>query len=169
MRWLIGFAALAVLAVTVLSLYVRLAPLDGRGAHVSPYAVSAPETPNWALAAPADGAPTTAPRTHDAPVFDGVSEDEIAARVDRILTQEMGAERVVAERYGPRPWNTYLVRSPLMGFPDFVTVLTADLEDGRTSVLIYSRSVYGRSDLGANAERVERLIERLRAGDGVAG
>lgn len=59
---------------------------------------------------------------------------------------------------------TYRVRTPLLRFPDDVTVQFVALDDGHSSLAIYSRSHYGYSDLGANQRRVEEWVSRLRQG-----
>lgn len=52
--------------------------------------------------------------------------------------------------------------TPLFGFPDAVTVRFLPLPDDRSTVAVYSRSHYGRSDLGANRERIEAWLGELR-------
>ncbi|WP_372885927.1 DUF1499 domain-containing protein [Shimia sp.] len=54
---------------------------------------------------------------------------------------------------------TYVSRTPIMGFPDYTTVITAG-----DDLLIYGRSRFGRRDLGVNAARVEGWIRALTAG-----
>lgn len=51
---------------------------------------------------------------------------------------------------------TYVTRSLFWGFPDYTTV---QREGG--DLLIHARSVFGRSDLGVNAARVDRWINAL--------
>ena len=57
----------------------------------------------------------------------------------------------------------YVQRTQLMRFPDLVSVRFYDLAGGQSSIAIYSRSVYGYSDMGTNRRRVERWLARLRA------
>lgn len=57
----------------------------------------------------------------------------------------------------------YVQRSRLLGFPDTMNVKIAALPDGRSAVLIYSRSLVGRSDLGVNRTRIERWVELIRS------
>jgi uncharacterized protein (DUF1499 family) len=59
---------------------------------------------------------------------------------------------------------TYRTRTPLLRFPDDVTVQFVALDEGRSSLAIYSRSHYGYSDLGTNQRRVDEWISRLRQG-----
>jgi len=59
---------------------------------------------------------------------------------------------------------TYRVRTPLLRFPDDVTVQFVALDEGHSALAIYSRSHYGYSDLGANRRRIEGWISTLRQG-----
>jgi len=51
---------------------------------------------------------------------------------------------------------TYVTRSRVFGFPDYTTVR----RDGEM-LEIYARLRFGRSDLGVNADRVDRWLGRL--------
>jgi uncharacterized protein (DUF1499 family) len=53
-----------------------------------------------------------------------------------------------------------VVRTPIMRWPDRVSVGAYPADDGSTFAL-YSRSIYGESDLGANRARVERWLSQL--------
>jgi hypothetical protein len=56
----------------------------------------------------------------------------------------------------------YVVRSALLNFPDLVSVqINAEGPDTSTLV-IWSRSVYGRSDFGVNRARVETWLAALQ-------
>ena len=50
-------------------------------------------------------------------------------------------------------YDDFVVRSALFGFPDLVSVKFLDLKGGKATLALYSRSVYGRSDLGVNRAR----------------
>ena len=52
----------------------------------------------------------------------------------------------------------FIQRSLVMQFPDTVVVQFRDLPNGQSTLLIYSRSQLGRSDLGANLDRVRRWL-----------
>ncbi|MHA6261691.1 DUF1499 domain-containing protein [Arenibacterium sp. CAU 1754] len=54
--------------------------------------------------------------------------------------------------------RTYIARSRVIGFPDYVTV---QYEDGLLK--IYSRIRFGRSDFGVNAARVDGWLNALQA------
>jgi uncharacterized protein (DUF1499 family) len=55
----------------------------------------------------------------------------------------------------------YVVHTPLLGFPDIVTVEFVALGVDRSGIAVFSRSRYGRSDFGANRRRVERWLALL--------
>ncbi|MEQ8345956.1 MAG: DUF1499 domain-containing protein [Sneathiellaceae bacterium] len=52
-------------------------------------------------------------------------------------------------------------RSLLVGYPDTVTVRFIPLQGSRSTLAVYSRSHYGRSDYGVNKERVEHWLDDL--------
>ena len=54
---------------------------------------------------------------------------------------------------------TYLLRTQVFGFPDYTTVQQAG-----DRVNIYSRSRFGRSDIGVNKARVTRWLDALQPG-----
>jgi hypothetical protein len=53
---------------------------------------------------------------------------------------------------------TYITRSKLIGFPDYTTI-----EQDGDQIKLYARLRFGRSDLGVNGKRLDRLIENVRA------
>jgi hypothetical protein len=57
---------------------------------------------------------------------------------------------------------TLIQRTPLLRFPDIVTVELVALEDDRSSLAIYSRARYGRGDFGVNRRRVLRWLDRVK-------
>lgn len=54
-----------------------------------------------------------------------------------------------------------VVRTPLLRWPDRVSVRAYAAEGAGSELALYSRSKYGRSDLGANRERVEGWLRAL--------
>ena len=56
----------------------------------------------------------------------------------------------------------YVQRSRLLRFPDLITVLFVPVDDTHSTLAIYSRSVYGKGDLGVNRARVEEWLARLK-------
>lgn len=55
----------------------------------------------------------------------------------------------------------FVARTPKMRFPDLVSVQIFAAGEGRSTAAIYSRSVYGKSDLGANERRVKTWLTIL--------
>jgi uncharacterized protein (DUF1499 family) len=51
--------------------------------------------------------------------------------------------------------------TPLVGFPDTITVRFLELPGGQSTLAIYSRSHYGYSDLGANKKRIDSWLGQL--------
>jgi uncharacterized protein (DUF1499 family) len=58
---------------------------------------------------------------------------------------------------------TYVQRSLVFGFPDYISVRAMETEGG-TALAVFSRARFGHSDLGVNRERVERWLEALGSG-----
>jgi len=54
-------------------------------------------------------------------------------------------------------------RSAVFGFPDTMTVRLFARRDGTSTVAIYSRSHYGKDDLGVNQARVRAWLDDLAA------
>jgi uncharacterized protein (DUF1499 family) len=66
------------------------------------------------------------------------------------IADEPAARRVV-----------FVQHTPLLQFPDIVTVEFVSLAPDRSSLAIYSRARYGRGDFGTNRKRVLRWLDRL--------
>jgi uncharacterized protein (DUF1499 family) len=58
-----------------------------------------------------------------------------------------------------------VVRTPIVRWPDRVSVRAYTADGAASVVAIYSRSKYGSSDLGANKARVDRWLEKLEPAD----
>ncbi len=56
----------------------------------------------------------------------------------------------------------YVQRSPLLKFPDTISVKFLALSGQRSTLAIYSRSQIGYSDLGVNEARIQRWLELLK-------
>ena len=55
----------------------------------------------------------------------------------------------------------FVQRSLVFRFPDAITVRFIDLDEGRATLAIYSRSYYGYDDFGVNRRRVEAWLAAL--------
>ncbi len=122
------------------ALWVRLAPNDPARWHVDPAATPDPTTPNFAR------------RTLQSPL----PPDDLRSRLDAIA-QADGAE-LLAEDDASVTW---LARTRLMGYPDFVSIRLDPAEGGGTQLTALSRSRFGQSDLGINAARLDRWLAGL--------
>ena len=54
-----------------------------------------------------------------------------------------------------------VVRTPLIGWPDRVSIQILPSGGNNSTLLIYSRSYYGASDFGANRRRIEAWLNEL--------
>jgi uncharacterized protein (DUF1499 family) len=115
-------------------------------------------SPNDALIAPPDACPMATP-DRVPPVFALPAERlrEIVASVAR----DEPNTTVLEQTTGPQ--DRYLVRSPLFRFPDTVNVEAIARGENLSTVALYSRSLIGRKDFGANRRRLERWLERIEA------
>ena len=76
-------------------------------------------------------------------------------------TVASGAPRT--ERLAGSPeegWITYVQRSRIFGFPDFVSVRAVGVPGG-SALIVWSRSRFGYGDFGVNRARVESWLAGL--------
>jgi len=110
-----------------------------------------PSTPNTALAAPSgfSPAPDITTRRYDvtpAALYQAVRT--MAAAQPRSFLQAAYDDRLQAH---------YVARSAVLNFPDLIAVqVNAD-----STLVLWSRSVYGQSDLGVNRRRLARWLGAL--------
>lgn len=139
-----------------ISIGVRRSDVEAGKWHVDPTAAAPTANPNWYRVTP-DSAPADRDSERDAsaPVFH-VPVAELAAAFDAVA---MADDRVeVLAGSATDGFVTYVQRSAVFAFPDYVSVTFADVETGGSSLAIFSRARYGRSDLGVNQKRVERWV-----------
>jgi len=149
-------AALAVLVVA-LGIGMRVVPLDAADWHTDPLGAPRSGAPNGYLVlpegmnAPADRmmAPRNVPALELMTRFDAVAL--AAPRVERVA----GSPQLL--------FATYVQRSAVFGFPDYISVRAVEGEDG-AALAIWSRSRFGYSDLGVNRRRVEAWLAALDSG-----
>lgn len=115
------------------------------------------DSPNDYLVCP-DGLCKKAKPDRLSPVFP-IPVKDLKARVDALLSNAPRTEIISAG-------DTHVVavqRSLIFRFPDTVDIAVIPVEQGKSTIAIYSRSRYGRSDLGVNGRRVEAWLEALAA------
>ncbi len=186
---LVLLAALVALGLAGLA-YVRLAKDDPALWHADPLAVFPAPRPNYALLLPPEGCapgawrwregfanlPEAARRIREAPVT-ADEPDALFARLSAVLDALPRSRRLAvdpAARHG-----TWVIRSRLIGWPDYLSLRVVPCEEGGASLAAFSRARYGRSDLGVNPARLGMLLHRaglpsaargdLPAGDGATG
>jgi uncharacterized protein (DUF1499 family) len=119
--------------------------------------IERPATPNTALAAPAGFAPAPDIVT---PLYP-VTAERLYGTVRNVA---LAAPRTfLAAEYPDRLQLHFVARSAVFNFPDLVLVQVAAAGPDASTLVLYSRSVYGRSDLGVNRKRVEAWLAALNA------
>jgi uncharacterized protein (DUF1499 family) len=114
-------------------------------------ALHRPGTPNTALAAPAGFHLTPDIVT---PTYK-VSPQQLYAAILRVAAAQ--PRSFLQVEYPERLQAHYVLRSDWLNFPDLVTVqVTPDAQ-----LILWSRSVYGRSDLGVNKARLAAWLAEL--------
>ena len=135
---------LLALAAAGFALYVRISPSDPARWHVDPVAAPDPGAGGIRLVPP------------DAPVF-AASPQQVMEAFDAVA---MATPRVTRLQGSVAEGQvTYVARSRLWGFPDYVTIrVLPEPGTGGTTVAILSRLRFGHGDMGVNRARVEAWI-----------
>ena len=126
------------------------APIDFASLH-------RPSSPNTALAAPSgfQPAPDLVTRTYGLPAPELYAlANRVAAAQKRTFPQAAFAGQLQAQ---------YVVRSALLNFPDLVTIQVDPAGPAASTLILWSRSVYGYSDLGVNRNRLVAWLAALDA------
>jgi len=118
-------------------------------------AIVRPGSPNTAWAAP-DGSSPRPDRV--TPVY-RVPPERLLTAI-RAVAAEQPRTFLHADYPGNRQTH-YVVRSRIFNFPDLVTAEVGPAEPGGSTLKLYSRSVYGYSDLGANRVRIDAWLAAL--------
>ncbi len=144
---IIAIVLLVAAVVLGLMAYTRTLDHDVAQWHVDPLVAPKPSTPNSYRIGPEE----TVEFDAIAPVFD-VPASELGATFDDVATQDDSVEIVAGS--AEDGWVTYVQRSALFAFPDYISVRFIDVEGDRSTLAVFSRSRIGRSDLGVNKKRV---------------
>jgi hypothetical protein len=147
-----------VAAVVFASYYLRnRVTSDPREWHVDPTESVASTKPNWYRLVPAEAPVERHPRRDGHPPIYDVSAEKLARTFDRAVRAEPRVEVLAGSAAGH--FVTYIQRSYVFGFPDYVSVRFIELPDGGSTIAIFSRSRFGHGDLGVNEKRVARWID----------
>jgi uncharacterized protein (DUF1499 family) len=114
-----------------------------------------PSSPNTALAAPAGFSPLPDIVT---PPFHLPAERLFAAVQAVAAAQPHTFQAAV---YPDQRQVHYVARSVVFNFPDLITVHVREATADTSDLIIWSRSVYGESDLGVNRKRVAAWLDAL--------
>jgi uncharacterized protein (DUF1499 family) len=148
LAWLIGFALPACAASGAQGL--------PQSQLIDLQRIERPASPNTALAAPTGFAPPPDVVTPIYPMAAARLYDAVravaAAQPRTFLAADYTAERQ----------THWVVRSAVFNFPDLVTAQVSDAGPDCSSLVLYARSVYGRSDLGVNRQRLNTWLDVLR-------
>jgi Protein of unknown function (DUF1499) len=91
------------------------------------------------------------------PIY-GVPATELKASWQRMIANQTD---ITARTSRDGDQLDFVQRTPRMRYPDLITVRFFDLGPQKSTLAIYSRSVYGHSDLGTNAKRIIAWLAAL--------
>jgi uncharacterized protein (DUF1499 family) len=124
-----------------------------------------PATPNTALAASAlpgthagIDAATAVPPDLVTPLFPISAARLFAAVHDMAASQP---RTFLTASYPDRGQEHWVARSAVFNFPDLITTQVVPRGADASALVLYSRSVYGRSDLGVNRKRLRVWLAAL--------
>lgn len=136
------------------AIYIRMATEDPAEWHVDPTEAGRTGQDNDYLVAPqgvAKAQPDRVSRIH------GTDPRSLLFQLDAVA-RPSGAERLAGSI--DDLWITYVDRSLVFGFPDYISVRAIPSGNG-SALVIWSRSRYGRSDFGVNKDRIDGWLHRL--------
>lgn len=114
-----------------------------------------PASPNTALAAPAGFRP---PPDIVTPTYK-VPRSRLYEAIGQVAAAQ--PRTYPAATYPDRLQDGWVVRSAVFNFPDLVTAQVDPAGPDAATLVLYSRSVYGYSDLGTNRSRVRAWLAAL--------
>ncbi len=152
-----GLAVLAA-GLVMTAVAMRVVPDDPADWHADPLTAARTGEPNDYLVAP-EGATRAAPDRIAA--TSPLTPAALMARFDAVA---LGAPRTRRIAGAPgEAWATYVQRTRVFGFPDYISVRAVEVPGG-SALAVWSRSRFGRGDLGVNRARVENWLGRLDEG-----
>jgi uncharacterized protein (DUF1499 family) len=95
----------------------------------------------------------------DLPPVYAADLEEVRAAWEALMQAEPRVRELHRDETGTQ--IDYVQRSRLFRFPDIITIRFITLRPHRTTVAIYSRSVYGEGDMGVNKARIRGWITKL--------
>ncbi len=97
----------------------------------------------------------------DLPPIYGATVDETRAAWEEMLSREPRVKELHRDLQGTQ--IDYVQRSAFWRFPDIITIRFIAIGEKKTTIAIYSRSVYGQGDFGINKARIRAWVAKLNA------
>ena len=116
-----------------------------------------PGSPNSYLICPAGQCRATA--DEEGPVVDLPAEKVLVAALKVASLERNVAPQEADPALGQL---VFIQRTPVLQFPDVVRIQAIALPGGRTGIALYSHSIFGRYDFGANKARAQRWMAAIR-------
>jgi uncharacterized protein (DUF1499 family) len=139
-----------VLAVVLAVTLFRFLPVDASKFHTDPFVADRPNKPNYYISTDEEG-------LFDIPAIELINAFEQ-------YTNQVARTKVLKRDDSEGYLVTYISRSMVMGFPDFISVKIVETSPTTSQIKMISRSRFGYSDLGVNRARVKLWIAALRQG-----
>ena len=118
--------------------------------------IERPASPNTALAAPAGNKPAPDIITPRFPLATPQLYDLV------IAVAKQQPRTFIAAEYPAEHQVHFVARSAVLNFPDLITAQVTAAPGGST-LMLYSRSVYGYSDLGVNRQRLNAWLTAVES------
>lgn len=96
----------------------------------------------------------------DGPVFDLPPEKLLVAALKVASQQANTSPADAGQALGQL---VFIQRTAVLGFPDVVRVQAIAMPGGKSALALYSRSVYGHYDFGANRRRAQVWMSAIKA------
>lgn len=118
--------------------------------------IERPSSPNTALAAPAG----FSPRPDLVTTVYKVPAETLFTAIQAVAAEQPRTYQ--AALYPAQLQVHYVARSALFNFPDLIAVQVRTETPDTSGLILWSRSVYGESDLGVNKTRVQTWLDALQ-------
>lgn len=125
--------------------------------HADPLTAESTGKPNWYRLVPDDASVDRDPKRDGHPPTFDVSAGELGAAFDAVATSDDRVEVLAGSAAAGHV--TYVQRSAVFAFPDYISTRFIENPDGGSTLAVYSRARFGRSDLGVNEKRVARWVD----------
>lgn len=128
--------------------YIRLAPSDQTVWHTDPETTQSTGKPNdYRLVG-------------DASQVYNIAASELANLVDDFIQNQPRVIRLAGQV--DELLITYVQRTPIMGYPDYITIKIIQQGASQSKLAIFSRSRFGHSDFGVNKRRIVEWVTAIQ-------